>query len=845
VTTPADRLEELLKPTQNLVTGIDFVYVSPSQTTLDVFFLRPPGTLSVPLTNLAQSAVRIYSPSGGERHAEVPVTGIAWVTAFGRDVLHITTAYPGDFSRYRLHIDDPRVDRFYNDVWFSFKANCPSDFDCKPPDHECPPDSVVDFPVDYTARDFWSFRRALLDFAAQRYPIWQDRLEADVGVMFAEAMSALGDEFAYYQDRVGREGYLATATQRRSLRRLASLVDYHIHDGLGASTWLDFEVNPGATVIPAGTQVSDARGRITFEVGRGIDESLVPNPPTPTPIPAPPPPLPKQYPVSADINRMPAYQWDVGDVCLPVGATELFVLRNHAANLLLDDTPPGKDPGKWVLLKTNPVNPAVRARAWMVRIIAREDLSDPVLPFKPSPSAPLIPPPIAVTRLQWESAQATPFELDLATLEVHGNMLPATAGELKSALFMIGPSDDEVNHPAAIERTGPNQSIAYLFSLPGSDEDELVWEGATPIEARPAIRLTSWTLAPDPSHPPNLVWIPDQNSPWSWARSLIGVNSAEPADPVFALDDGTWRRVVGYRRIAGDVVHRDYAADRGKTIRFGDGEFGLVPTPPGTLFQVHYRLGGGAKGNVPAGTLTNCRSTLVSTLVKSVTNPLPVTDGVDPEAPAQIRQLAPEAFRAVTYRAVRQEDYAEAAERLPWVQNAGAAFRWTGSWLDAFVTPDPLGAFEVAPERRVQLEDQLERFRQAGRPAYMLDPVYADLDLTIAVCVEPHGFRGEVEEQVLIALFGKGGIRPRVGFFSPDNFTFGQPLERSRVEAVIQDVAGVRAVEDMSIRRRGWFPWRAFSELTYRVGDNELVRVENNPLAPGHGSVRLEMRGGA
>ena len=45
--------------------------------------------------------------------------------------------------------------------------------------------------------------------------------------------------------------------------------------------------------------------------------------------------------------------------------------------------------------------------------------------------------------------------------------------------------------------------------------------------------------------------------------------------------------------------------------------------------------------------------------------------------------VAPEAFRAVTYRAVRPEDYAEAAERLPWVQRAGATFRWTGSWLTA------------------------------------------------------------------------------------------------------------------------------------------------------------------
>ena len=802
---PADRLERLLQ--QNLLTGIDFVRVSANQTTLDVYFLRPPATLNVPLVNnLPASAIRIHSPSGGEHHAEVPVTGVAWVNLSGRHVLRITTAFPGDFSRYRLHIEDARIDRFYNDAWFSFKASCPSELDCEPAAHECPPDPPIDFPVDYGARDFWSFRRALLDFAAQRYPKWQDRLEADVGVMLAEAMSAVGDEFAYFQDRVGREAYLETATQRRSLRRLAGLVDYHIHDGLGASTWLDFQVT-GAGTILAGTPVSDPSGRVTFEVGRGIDESLALQP----------------YAVSPDVDNMSAYQWDEDDVCLALGSTELFVLGHHTANLPLSDTPPGKDPGKWLLLKTAPSNPAVRARVWMVRIIAREDLLDRVLPF-PNP-------PTAITRLQWEPEQATPFELDLAVLQVHGNLLPATAGLLSTQRFMIGPSDDEDDHPSAIERAGPDGSVAYLFSLAGSDEAELVWRGATPAHARPELRLTSGTLVGN-------VWNPVDN--WTWARALIGVNSAQPSDTVFTLDDGTWRRIVGYHRVGGEIVHRDYATGLGKTIRFGDGQFGQVPAR-GTMFQVQCRLGNGAGGNVPAGTLTKCSLPIV----RAVTNPMPAVDGVDAEAPGQIRQLAPEAFRAVTFRAVRPEDYAEAAERLPWVQKAGATFRWTGSWLDAFVTPDPLGAFAVAPAQRLELEDQLDRFRQAGRPAYVLDPIYSNLDLDIIICVEPHAFRAEVKELVLFVLFGKGGVRPKRGFFSPDNFTFGLPLERSRLEAVIQNVPGVRAVEGMKIRRRGWFAWRTFRELTYRVADNELVRVENDRLLPERGSVTLHMEGGA
>src|SRR5262249_33281850 len=148
------------------------------------------------------------------------------------------------------------LDPYLAQIQFSFKAGCYSDIDCQESPHVCPPEAVidapVDFPVDYQARDFWSLRTALLDFASQRYPGWADRLEADAAVMLPGVMSALGDELAYYQARSAREASLETATQRRSLRRLARLVDYRIHDGLGATTWIDVTAKAAGT-LPAGT----------------------------------------------------------------------------------------------------------------------------------------------------------------------------------------------------------------------------------------------------------------------------------------------------------------------------------------------------------------------------------------------------------------------------------------------------------------------------------------------------------------------------------------------------------------------------------------------------------------
>ncbi|HTE38338.1 MAG TPA: putative baseplate assembly protein, partial [Reyranella sp.] len=196
----------------------------------------------------------------------------------------------------------------------------------------------------------------------------------------------------------------------------------------------------------------------------------------------------------------------------------------------------------------------------------------------------------------------------------------------------------------------------------------------------------------------------------------------------------------------------------------------------------------------------------------------------------------------VTYRAVRPADYAAIAERLPWVQKAGAVTRWTGSWPTVFVTPDPRDEVGLTKAHRLDLERAMDRVRQAGREVKVMDPRYVDIDLEIRLCVAPNAYRGEVKEAALKILFGQRGDG---GFFDPDNFTFGAPLSRAELIAVLQAVPGVRAVEAMRVRRPGYFDWREFTEFALPVGVNELVRVTNDRLLPERGAVRLVMEGGA
>ena len=62
---------------------------------------------------------------------------------------------------------------------------------------------------------------------------------------------------------------------------------------------------------------------------------------------------------------------------------------------------------------------------------------------------------------------------------------------------------------------------------------------------------------------------------------------------------------------------------------------------------------------------------------------------------------------------------------------------------------------------------------------------------------------------------------------------------------MIQGVPGVKAVEAMRVRLRGSFEMRNFTGLSLAVGLDEIIRLENNPLHPEQGSLRLIMEGGA
>ena len=71
-------------------------------------------------------------------------------------------------------------------------------------------------------------------------------MPADAQVALVEMLAYVGDHLSYFQDAVAAEAYLGTARRRVSVRRHARVLDYFVHDGTNARTWVSFEVTSGS-----------------------------------------------------------------------------------------------------------------------------------------------------------------------------------------------------------------------------------------------------------------------------------------------------------------------------------------------------------------------------------------------------------------------------------------------------------------------------------------------------------------------------------------------------------------------------------------------------------------------
>ena len=99
----------------------------------------------------------------------------------------------------------------------------------------------------------------------------------DPSMALLDAWAVTADVLSFYTERIANEGYLRTATERRSVLELARLVDYRLRPGVAASAYLAYTVENGSppVTIPAGAQAQSipAPGEQmqTFETAEPLD----------------------------------------------------------------------------------------------------------------------------------------------------------------------------------------------------------------------------------------------------------------------------------------------------------------------------------------------------------------------------------------------------------------------------------------------------------------------------------------------------------------------------------------------------------------------------------------------
>ena len=119
-----------------------------------------------------------------------------------------------------------------------------------------------------------------------KYPLrnLKTRDPNDFAIALLDAWATVGDVLTFYQERIANEGYLRTATERRSILELARLIGYTLRPGVASTVYLAYTLDedksltppkPTATTIPKGSRAQSVPGPgelpQTFETSCDLD----------------------------------------------------------------------------------------------------------------------------------------------------------------------------------------------------------------------------------------------------------------------------------------------------------------------------------------------------------------------------------------------------------------------------------------------------------------------------------------------------------------------------------------------------------------------------------------------
>jgi predicted phage baseplate assembly protein len=263
--------------------------------------------------------------------------------------------------------------------------------------------------------------------------------------------------------------------------------------------------------------------------------------------------------------------------------------------------------------------------------------------------------------------------------------------------------------------------------------------------------------------------------------------SSGPADHHFTIDDASGMLSFG------------------PAVRYADGtvrQHGAIPPDGAEIVIDRYRQGGGAAGNVGAGTLSVLRTTIA--YVDRVSNLEPAIGGVDAETPANAKIRGPLSLRT-GQRAVTVRDF----ERLTLEASSEVARvkclvpRQVGEPVRLLVVPRltsrpeerALDDFALSDPLVDAITAHLDPRRLLGTTVDIGTPFYQGISVAALIQALPGRPAALVRQRALDLLYRY--LDPLVGGTTEDGWPFDADLNASMLAELLQAVEGVERVEEV------------------------------------------------
>jgi len=261
-------------------------------------------------------------------------------------------------------------------------------------------------------------------------------------------------------------------------------------------------------------------------------------------------------------------------------------------------------------------------------------------------------------------------------------------------------------------------------------------------------------------------------------------------------------------------------------IRFGDGQNGMSPPAgAGNIRMTEYRSGGGRRGNKPAGSIVELKTSVP--YIDKVVNPVPASGGADPESMDSLLERAPREIRH-RGRAVTIEDYEDLAVKAStevaramcvpvrnlkkdplakpvryYTQDEAGEAGGTGESGEVSVIIVPESK-DYKPRPSIELIDRVQSFLEINSiptvSISVVGPIFVSVNVTAEIALATMEGASLVEQRIYNVI--EKYLHPLTGGSDGKGWKFGREPHRSDFYGLIEAVPGVDHINYLTVEDR-------------------------------------------